>query len=71
MGVNLEEIITVAQTAIDSANNSQLNQSSASSGVYVVMWVTLIVWIGLFLYLFYLDRQIKKVKSKINIEKGG
>jgi CcmD family protein len=68
---NLEEIMTVAQTALDTVNNSQLNQSSEPSGIYVVMWVTLIVWIGLFSYLFYLDRQIKKVKNKIEIEKEG
>jgi len=67
----LEEIITVAQTAIDTLNNSQVNQSSEPSGIYVVMWVTLIVWIGLFSYLYYLDRQIKKVKNKIEIEKEG
>jgi len=67
----LEEIITVAQTALDTVNSSQAMESSGSSGIYVVMWVTLIVWIGLFSYLFYLDRQIKKVKNKIEIEKGG
>lgn len=68
---NLEEIITVAQTALDTVNSSQAMESFGSSGIYVVMWVTLIVWIGLFSYLFYLDRQIKKVKNKIEIEKGG
>ena len=68
---NLEEIITVAQTALDTVTSSQPVEASGSSGIYVVMWVTLIVWIGLFSYLFYLDRQIKKVKNKIEIEKGG
>lgn len=62
----MQEIITAAQTAIDTVNNSQLNESSTSSGIYVVMWVTLIVWGGLFLYLLYLDRQIKKIKSGVN-----
>ncbi len=31
---------------------------------YVVMAVTLIIWIGLFLYLFSLDRKVKKLESK-------
>lgn len=66
MEISLQEIITAAQTAIDTVNNSQLNESSTSSGIYVVMWVTLIVWGGLFLYLLYLDRQIKKIKSGVN-----
>ena len=62
--------MTAAQTALDTVNGSQPIEGSASSGIYVVMWVTLIVWIGLFAYLFYLDRQIKKIKNKIDIEKG-
>lgn len=68
---NLEEIITVAQTALDTVNNSQVNQASESSGIYVVMWVTLIVWGGLFLYLLYLDRQIKKIESSITTSNIG
>lgn len=68
---NLEEIITVAQTALDTVNNSQVNQASESSGIYVVMWVTLIVWGGLFLYLLYIDRQIKKIESSITTSNIG
>ncbi len=31
---------------------------------YVVMIVTLIIWIGIFLYLLSLDRKVKKLGSK-------
>lgn len=65
----MEGITTVAQTAIDTLSRAvQTNQSDSSSGIFIVMWVTLIVWGGLFAYLFYLDRQIKKVKNKIDIK---
>ncbi len=67
----MEEIMIAAQAAIDTvAGAAQSNQDASSSGIQVVMWVTLIVWGGLFVYLFYLDRQIKKVKNKIDIEES-
>ena len=31
---------------------------------YVVLVVTLIVWVGLFFYLFSLDRKVKKLEEK-------
>jgi CcmD family protein len=31
---------------------------------YVVMAVTLIVWIGIFLYLVSLDRKVKRLEKK-------
>lgn len=31
---------------------------------YVVMIVTLIIWVGLFLYLFSLDRKVKKLEKR-------
>ena len=31
---------------------------------YVVMAVTLIVWVGIFLYLLSLDRKVKKLEGK-------
>jgi len=31
---------------------------------YVVMIVTLIIWVGLFFYLFSLDRKVKKLEEK-------
>ena len=56
----------IAQTVIDTVNNVMQPEQNSSSGIQVVMWVTLIVWGGLFLYLIYIDRQIKKVKNKID-----
>lgn len=65
----MEELIASSQAAVDTLSNAmQTNQGASSSGIYAVMWVTLIVWCGIFFYLFYLDRQIKKVKNKINIK---
>ena len=34
-------------------------------GNYVVMGVTLAVWIGLFVFLFNLDKKVKKLEEKI------
>ena len=31
---------------------------------YVVLAVTLIIWVGLFFYLFSLDRKVKKLEEK-------
>jgi CcmD family protein len=33
-------------------------------GIYVAMTVTLVVWIGLFLYLFRLDGKVRKLEEK-------
>lgn len=33
-------------------------------GIYVAMTVTLVVWIGLFLYLFRLDSKVRKLEEK-------
>ena len=33
-------------------------------GIYVAMAVTLVVWVGLFLYLFRLDGKVKKLEEK-------
>lgn len=62
---------TIAQTVVDTVNNVMQTEQSGSSGIQVVMWVTLIVWGGLFLYLVYIDRQIKKVKNKIDVSEIG
>ncbi len=34
-------------------------------GNYVVMGVTLVVWIGLFVYLYRLDNKVKKLEEKV------
>lgn len=62
----MNEMTAIAQTVIDTVNNVMQPEQNSSSGIQVVMWVTLIVWGGLFLYLIYIDRQIKKVKNKID-----
>lgn len=33
-------------------------------GNYVALGVTLVVWIGLFIYLFNLDKKVKKLEEK-------
>ncbi|UCD64085.1 MAG: CcmD family protein [Candidatus Zixiibacteriota bacterium] len=33
-------------------------------GNYVALIVTLVVWIGLFLYLLRLDKRVKKIEEK-------
>ena len=66
----MSEITTIAQTVVDTVNNVMQPEQNSSSGIQVVMWVTLIVWGGLFLYLVYIDRQIKKVKNKIEIKEN-
>ena len=33
-------------------------------GIYTAMTVTLVVWIGLFFYLFRLDGKVKKLEEK-------
>jgi CcmD family protein len=33
--------------------------------IYVVLIIVLIVWTGVFAYMFYLHREIKKLKGKI------
>jgi len=34
-------------------------------GNYVALGVTLLVWVGLFSYLFGLDKKVKKMQEKI------
>lgn len=34
--------------------------------IYVVMIVILIIWIGIFGYTFYLDKEIKELKQKLD-----
>jgi len=36
--------------------------------ITVVFVVCLIIWIGIFLYLLQLDKQIKKIKKKIEFQ---
>ena len=34
-------------------------------GNYIAMIVTLVIWVGLFIYLMKLDKQVKKLEEKI------
>jgi CcmD family protein len=34
--------------------------------IYIVMYVTLIIWLGVFFYLLYMDRKLKQIDKKIN-----
>ncbi len=36
------------------------------SDIYVVLVVCLIIWAGVFSYLFYLDRQLKKLQLQLD-----
>lgn len=59
----------MVQVGVDTLTSAmQSDQSSSSSQTQTVMWVTLIVWAGLFFYLFYLDRQIKRVKERVEVD---
>lgn len=35
-------------------------------GNYIVMVVTLIVWVGLFFFIFGVDKKVKKLEEKIS-----
>ncbi len=35
----------------------------------VLLIIFLIVWIGISLYLFYLDREVKRVKQRLELQK--
>lgn len=59
-------IQTVADTVANTMGGGRMDQTSASD-IYVVLSITLIVWLGLFFYLVYLDRQVKKVKERVDI----
>ncbi len=34
-------------------------------GNYIAMIVTLVIWVGLFVYLMKLDKQVKKLEEKM------
>lgn len=40
----------------------------AGADIYVVLTVTMIVWIGIFLYLLVLDRKLQSLKREIGGE---
>lgn len=38
------------------------------SDIYVVLVICLLIWGGIFFYLLYLDRLLKKIKQKIDFK---
>ena len=46
----------------------QQQEEMAGSDIYVVLSVTLIIWLGIFFYLMSLDRKVKNLKEKIEPE---
>lgn len=61
---------TILTTALaDTA--AALNQApvkSVGEDIYIVMIVTLIVWGGVFFYLMYLDRKLKAIRERVEID---
>ncbi len=41
---------------------------SVGEDIYIVMFVTLIVWGGVFFYLLYLDRKLKAIRERMKID---
>ena len=46
----------------------QQQEEIAGSDIYIVLAVTLIIWLGLFGYLMFLDRKVNNLKEKIGVE---
>lgn len=38
------------------------------NAMYIVLLIALIIWIGLFFYIFRLDKRIKKIEKEKNTE---
>lgn len=50
----------------DSTISAMPAQQTATGGsIYTVMAVTLLIWGGVFFYLFYLDKKLNRVKRKM------
>ncbi|MGD1007324.1 MAG: CcmD family protein [Ignavibacteriaceae bacterium] len=47
-----------------------LYQLLDKNAIYVVMIIVLIVWIGIFLYLYNLDKRIRNIEKEINGNKN-
>jgi CcmD family protein len=47
-----------------------LEQFLSQNAIYVVMIIVLIVWAGIFSYMFSLDKRIKKVEKEMIGEKN-
>ncbi|MCU0332901.1 MAG: CcmD family protein [Ignavibacteriaceae bacterium] len=40
-----------------------------SNAIYIVMIIVLIVWVGIFLYMFALDKRLKSIEKEISGDK--
>jgi len=40
------------------------------NAIYIVMIIVLIVWIGIFFYMFALDKRLKSIEKEISGEKN-
>ncbi len=47
----------------------QLYNFLNNNSIYIVMIIVLIVWAGVFLYLYNLDKRIKGIEKEINGDK--
>ena len=47
-----------------------LYQLLDKNAIYIVMIIVLIVWIGIFLYLYNLDKRIRNVEKEMNGDKN-
>jgi len=47
-----------------------LYQFLNKNAIYIVMIIVLIVWAGIFLYLYNLDKRIKSVEKEMNGDKN-
>ncbi|MEZ4746515.1 MAG: CcmD family protein [Calditrichia bacterium] len=47
---------------------TQPQEKVVGEDIYIVMIVTMIVWGGIFFYLMYLDRKVKNLEKRIEMD---
>lgn len=47
-----------------------LYQLLDKNAIYIVMIIVLIVWVGIFLYLYNLDKRLRNVEKEMNGDKN-
>lgn len=58
-------IISFFNILSDSTAAKGVPEQTAGSNIYIVMIVTLIVWVGIFFYLINIDSKLKYLRKKI------
>jgi len=48
---------------------ASLQEFLQNNAIYIVMIIVLIVWTGIFLYLFNLDKRLKNIEKEISGDK--